>query len=1176
MSSRRCWKVYAILLVYIFLAKVDTSAQHQWYEQKHTQRLWNNQNGLPQNTVFDIAKDGEGFVWIATEEGLARFDGTEMKVFDDQNIAGLSSNTFYDLEPSFKKNAVWAASESSVLLVNKRVKHTYDLSAKVGGARINNISEGANGRLWIGTSTGQLFYIQDHLVKEVDVWKTDDKKSIQVLQALGNDLLIGTDKGLYKLLHTGSKAELVAGTEKEYVRALAIDKDGSIWIGTKDNGLFNLGHNQRLHVTEKDGLKESFITCLAISPAGDLWIGTSSSGVQVLQAKANFKDEDLYTADGVRSIFFGANSLTWLGTSASGLVQLKPAEVQMLSPKFKLSSNLVVPVFQHDNGDIWVGTAGEGISIINRAGTRYINKKNGLSHNLILTIYGNKDFTYIGTPKGLDRYNNKTGRVDKHFAQQDGLVSNIVQMVFIGSDNRTWIGTRNGGLHLLSNNKIIKIKLPEAFLLTDITSAYEDSKHNMWIGSRGSGMIKIEPNGRMLSFLPKTILGCELIDDFCESSNGRMLMATEKGLLVYNGSKFLLVNSSKGLRYNSIFRIIDDGKGSIWLSGNHGLQRMKLHDLEMLEKQQVNQVPVRLFNSQDGMLNGEVNGGIFPAGYKLHDGTIWFPTVDGVAIVDPARVAEPAVDLETDILRISYGDKVDATLKDVRIPPGVYNIQVKYTSIDFLNPNSIQYHYRLVGMDDKWIAAGNRREAFFSKLDPGTYTFEVKAEQFNHFSKPASFTFQVQPFFYQTAWFRVLMVLLLFAAGFLFKQIQTNRREGGRLKALVDEQTYELKKSNERFKYAAQASSDAIWEWDLQQNSISWGDGFMRLFGYPFTSSNDPLFSMQKSIHPQDVERVLKGIKDQLEGTETLWQDEFRYLKADGSYAFVEDKGFIVRNEDGKPVRMIGAMQDITTRKQTELEREMIIQELTQSNNDLKQFSFIASHNLRAPLSNITGLLRLLDHSQLGEDNVPLLQMIEASTQGLQQTIDDVTRILVIKNNPDTHLSWIPVQEVLDKVTSTFISPLSDISAVIHKDLQVDHLYYNRSYLESIFLNLISNAIKFRSGARSLVINISTYCSDDGKVVLTFSDNGIGLNVEQYKDRLFGFHQRFHEEKEGKGLGLFIIKSQVNALGGKVEVQSEVAKGTTFIITFHHNCTQEPLVENVNVERGLPVEIETA
>lgn len=254
---------------------------------------------------------------------------------------------------------------------------------------------------------------------------------------------------------------------------------------------------------------------------------------------------------------------------------------------------------------------------------------------------------------------------------------------------------------------------------------------------------------------------------------------------------------------------------------------------------------------------------------------------------------------------------------------------------------------------------------------------------------------------------------------------------------------------------------------------------------------------------------------------------------------------------DGTINRILIASQNITQQKRNEFEKEMLIEELTQNNSDLRQFSYITSHNLRAPLSNLLGIIKLLDTSEVTDPMTSLLlKNFEECTLQLNDTVNDLINVLIIKNNVNAKKEHLDIRKILDRVLSSMQSTIDSNEMTVKVDL--DKAYsvdFNRTYLESILLNLLTNAMKYRSPKRKPEVNISTKKYADG-VKLYFSDNGLGIDMNRYRDRIFGLYQRFHDHADSKGLGLYIVNSQIRVMGGEIEVESEVDKGTTFIISF--------------------------
>lgn len=302
-------------------------------------------------------------------------------------------------------------------------------------------------------------------------------------------------------------------------------------------------------------------------------------------------------------------------------------------------------------------------------------------------------------------------------------------------------------------------------------------------------------------------------------------------------------------------------------------------------------------------------------------------------------------------------------------------------------------------------------------------------------------------------------------------------------------------------------------------------------------------------IHPDDLINVNNQFSKILTGEETKISN-FRFRHADGSWRWIDTVATNLLNNSAVNGIVVNS-RDVTERKEKEEERELIIAELTRFNNDLKQFSFITSHNLKAPLSNIQGLLRLINPGNLDTDTKEIFGLIEASTRKLTEIINDISKILLLKNNVNVSIDYVNIKSVFSEVNDIFFTEENNISATIRTNFKVEKIYYNKIFLESIFTNLISNAIKYRSPHRTLAIDVSTCIDDSGNVVLRFSDNGVGIDLALHKNRIFGMYQRFHQNiEEGTGLGLFIIKSQIEAQGGKIVIESEVNKGSTFYITF--------------------------
>jgi signal transduction histidine kinase len=256
-------------------------------------------------------------------------------------------------------------------------------------------------------------------------------------------------------------------------------------------------------------------------------------------------------------------------------------------------------------------------------------------------------------------------------------------------------------------------------------------------------------------------------------------------------------------------------------------------------------------------------------------------------------------------------------------------------------------------------------------------------------------------------------------------------------------------------------------------------------------------------------------------------------------------------NSDNELSHWISIQRDITEEKKQEKEKEQLIRELTQNNKDLKQFSYITSHNLRAPLSNLTGLLNLIEDIPIENQELKeILSGFNKSTHLLNHTINDLVKVIIIKDNPSIKKEAVLIKEIFENVFSQLNFQIELYRPIIKLDFEkVSIININKAYLESILLNLLTNSIKYKSENRKLKITMTTDQIDD-TVVLTFKDNGIGIDLVRNKDKVFGLYQRFHNYPDSKGLGLYLVKSQVETMDGTIDIESEVNKGTTFTLTF--------------------------
>ncbi len=364
----------------------------------------------------------------------------------------------------------------------------------------------------------------------------------------------------------------------------------------------------------------------------------------------------------------------------------------------------------------------------------------------------------------------------------------------------------------------------------------------------------------------------------------------------------------------------------------------------------------------------------------------------------------------------------------------------------------------------------------------------------------------------------------------------------------------DLRRSNERFSYALKATTDAIYEWTVATDMLYWGEGLDELFGHSITENPAPFQDWAVYVHPADQPRVVEGLRRKMfETKEAYWQEEYRFRRADGTWAYVFDRGYLLRDEAGQPVRMIGAMQDITKRQQAAAEQRRLTERLTRQNADLQQFTYIVSHNLRAPLANALGFTQLLGQvDKQSEVFDTSLDNLHTSLRQLDQVLTDVNDILALRDEQDGYQPEpVAVAEVCRQAAEGLGETLRAAGGQLDNRLPLDlHLQGRRAYFHSIFHNLISNAVKYRADERPLRIIIAATTSVAGYVDIEVVDNGTGFDQARIGDDIFQLYRRFHPGKSGRGIGLYLVKAHTEALGGRVVVRSQLGVGTHFTLSF--------------------------
>lgn len=319
-----------------------------------------------------------------------------------------------------------------------------------------------------------------------------------------------------------------------------------------------------------------------------------------------------------------------------------------------------------------------------------------------------------------------------------------------------------------------------------------------------------------------------------------------------------------------------------------------------------------------------------------------------------------------------------------------------------------------------------------------------------------------------------------------------------------------------------------------------------QLFG--FSNQEYAGFNLTDTVHPEELNHTRERLQLVLSSPGANVNLKFRGRTKQNEYRWIE--GVVTNLLEESMQALMLRFNDITDRINDENEQALLLQDFTKRNQDLNQFVYIISHNLRTPLANLIGLINIVETDLLDDYNKGIVELFKCSTDRLSETVFDLTHILTLKDNQGVKITKVNVQKTFEKVCHSFNEQIKQLGVILTSNFDCTHIHFNKSYLESILMNLLSNAIKYRLQSRQLEISLSLTRDEHNNCILSFSDNGMGIDMNTNKDKLFGLHQRFHNHIAGNGVGLFITKSQITSMGGGIEVQSTVNEGTTFTITF--------------------------
>jgi signal transduction histidine kinase/ligand-binding sensor domain-containing protein/CheY-like chemotaxis protein len=726
--------------------------------------VWTTEQGLPQNTVTAITQTKDGYIWIGTELGLARFDGLRFQVFNKKNTAALRSNMVNALVED-RAGDLWIGTAGGGLArLSHGVFSTYTAKEGLPNEVVLSLYEDGSGALWIGTDGGGL--IRFHEGKFTAFTNREglpDNSVYTIAQDQEGNLWAGTHAGLARL-HDGTVAVYTTrnGLPNDYVRSLIPARDGGLWIGTNGGGLSRFQEGKLEVYTTRTGLPSDAISAVSEDRLGNLWVGTFGAGIARVAGGATslYDTKDGLSNDDVDCLFMDRDGALWIGTTGGGINRLADAPILTYDTQEGLSNEIALAVFEDHTGTLWVGTNGGGVNRFREGKFGALTIREGLPDNFVVSIAEDGEGgMWFGTRKGLARLWNGKFKV---YTKKDGLPADIAMALYADHNGNLWIGTR-AGLSRFSQGVFHNYTTANGMSNNVVLAIQEDQQGNLWIGTGGGGLNRLNKDGHFEIFDSKRGLSSDMIMCIHVDSAGVIWAGTSSnGLNRLQNGKITVYTSREGLPVEGFFRILEDDSHNLWLSSDDGIIRVSKQQLDDLAAGKIRTLSPAAYSTSAGMKSKECNGAFQPAGWKARDGRLWFPTMKGVVAVDPGHLGRegPAPGVILEQVRIDRHDMHFAGAP-VRVRPGSGELEIRYTAIGFRDAGAITFRYKLEGFDSDWVEAGNRRAAFYTNIPPGSYRFRVTAR--NEFGTwngtGASISFTLEPHFYQTRWYYVLWLV---------------------------------------------------------------------------------------------------------------------------------------------------------------------------------------------------------------------------------------------------------------------------------------------------------------------------------------------------------------------------------------------------------------------------------
>lgn len=795
----------SLFCILLFAAKSYAQVQDRYFRNISVDK------GLSQSSVFAIEQDTLGFIWIGTQDGLNRYDSKGFKVYRPLKNVKNSLQSYY-IRSLFTdhKGQLWVGGNQGISVYNYNNDSftNYPLPRSIGEWYISSIIEDKQHRIWASSIAGDVFVLNPKEEKFTAVKFNASSHEIKKIAYIGlweQQIILGTDVGLFKLnQNTHQLIKINLGAKKPYINDVYVEGK-KLWVATEGEGViqYNAQNGQTsslLHSAGSNSIADNNIRCIGKDTEGNIWMGTFR-GLTIYNPKNNsftnyyHQISQPYTIsqNSVRCFFKDKQNGIWLGTYYGGLNYYHKDDIKFNllsqnSGKPSLNDEVIGVIKQDAKGNFWIGSNDKGLNYWNKSAntiTYYSNSENNpnsLSSNNIKAIaFDNNGNVLIGTHNGgLNVLNPNSGSVQRFRHDENNpntITGDLVYSLLKDSKGRIWVGTRSGLDQFHPETRTFThIHLDKAGkrpTSDDITFLFEDSKHRIWIGTT-NGVTLFYPDTQLFGNIGHGKLSEDIINCITEDEKHRIWLGTREGLRLYdeNQESFISFKAGKDFVTETIYGIVPDDDGNLWISTNSGLIKFN-----------PDKGSVQTFDESDGLQNKQFNDYAF---YKAKDGMLLFGGIKGISYFYPSMIKQQPLPLKLSFTALEVLNKNVAVedetgileqhidqVNELEIGPEYKQFSIFFNTFNYISSNRTYYYYKLEGIDKDWQRTDELKVSY-SNLPAGKYNFQIKAIGPNgETSAVRNLKIVILPPWYKTIWFSLFILTIIGTSGYIgFKIIK--------------------------------------------------------------------------------------------------------------------------------------------------------------------------------------------------------------------------------------------------------------------------------------------------------------------------------------------------------------------------------------------------------------------